>query len=116
MVPYMMKMVRKITDKLINFYDQISLKKGYKVDGTNVSQEATADLGGMKIILEIVKKYDNFDYDKFFRAYAYLWCCKTFDISLVEPYLWKLMTSNQEMACTSQKSKELKSGNITERS
>ena len=73
-------------DKLINFYDQISLKKGYKVDGTNVSQEATADLGGMKIILEIVKKYDNFDYDKFFRAYAYLWCCKTFDISLVEPY------------------------------
>ena len=73
-------------DKLIKFYDQIYLKDGYKVDGENVSEEATADLGGMKIILQIVKKFDNFDYDEFFKKYAYLWCCYTHDISMVEYY------------------------------
>ena len=73
-------------DKLIKFYKKIDLKKGYKVDGLNVSQEATADLGGLKIILQIVKKYDYFDYDKFFRTYAYLWCCYTHSIDLVESY------------------------------
>ena len=35
--------------------------------------EATADLGGMKVALLLAKKVENFDYDKFFRSYAYIW-------------------------------------------
>ena len=60
-------------DTLINFYNQISLKKGFFVDGDHVDGEATADLGGMKISLMLAKKIDRFDYDAFFRAYAFMW-------------------------------------------
>lgn len=59
--------------KLIDFYNQIALKQDYYVDGDTVDGEATADLGGMKVALMMAEKIDNFDYDKFFRAYADLW-------------------------------------------
>ena len=71
-------------DKLIAFYNQIALKKNFYVDGDTIDGEATADMGGIKVALMIAKKYDNFDYDKFFRAFAYLWCTYASDISGVE--------------------------------
>ena len=55
------------------FYNQIKLTKTLKVDGNNVDGEATADMGGMKVTLLLAKKYENFDYDKYFRAYANVW-------------------------------------------
>ena len=61
--------VRKMRD----FYNNINLTKTLKVDGGNVDTEATADMGGVKVTLMIAKKYENFDYDKYFRAYANLW-------------------------------------------
>lgn len=60
-------------NKLKSFYNQISLKKNFNADGEHVNGEATADLGGMKVALLLAKKVENFDYDKFFRSYAYIW-------------------------------------------
>ena len=71
-------------NKLIDFYDQIALKSDYYCDGDTVDGEATADLGGMKVALMLAKNVDNFDYDKFFRAYAYLWLTSTISINDVQ--------------------------------
>ena len=60
-------------NKVISFFNSISLTKTLKANGSNLNGEATADMGGMKIALMLAKKVDNFDYDKFFRAYANLW-------------------------------------------
>ena len=35
--------------------------------------EAAADIGGMAIGLKIAKKYQDFDYDLYFRSHAELW-------------------------------------------
>ncbi|MBO5543255.1 MAG: M13 family metallopeptidase [Oscillospiraceae bacterium] len=42
-------------------------------DGTRVQVEATADMGGMKAVLELASRMENFDYDKFFRHFARVW-------------------------------------------
>ena len=61
-------------NKLINFYNKITFTTDKTVDGNNVKGEATADMGGMKVMLQLAKKIPNFDYDLFFKSYAYLWC------------------------------------------
>ena len=38
----------------------------------------------MKVALMLAEKVDNFDYDKFFRSYAYLWLSSTMSINEVE--------------------------------
>ena len=60
-------------NNLVTFYDNFQVLNGYYVDGNNVNGEVTADMGGVKIMLELAKKIDDFDYDLFFRSYAYLW-------------------------------------------
>ena len=42
-------------------------------DGSEVEGEETADMGGMKVTLEMASDVDGFDYDKYFRSYANLW-------------------------------------------
>ena len=42
-------------------------------DGEMVWGEAAADIGGMAIGLKIAKKYQDFDYDLYFRSHAELW-------------------------------------------
>ena len=64
---------KKKVNAMIAFYKKIHLTKTLTVDGDNVNGEATADMGGVKIMLQLAKKIQNFDYDKFFRAYAYIW-------------------------------------------
>ena len=44
------------------------------VNGDIVNTEATADMGGMRLALHLAKKVANFDYEKFFKAYALSWC------------------------------------------
>ena len=70
--------------KLKAFYNQIALKKSFYCKGDTVDGEATADLGGMKVALMLAKKVENFDYDKFFRAYAYLWITTRIGLNEVE--------------------------------
>ena len=63
----------KKISKMRTFYNKIELTKDLKVDGGNVDTEATADMGGVKVALTIAKKYENFNYDEFFRSYAFVW-------------------------------------------
>ena len=71
-------------NKLKSFWNQISLKKNYYANGDTIDGEATADLGGMKVALMLAKGVENFDYDKFFRAYAYLWLSNRMSINDVQ--------------------------------
>ena len=71
-------------DKLIEFYDQIALTNTLYCDGDNLDGEATADMGGVKIMLQLAKKIDNFDYDKFFRSFALVWARQPFGMDYVE--------------------------------
>ena len=74
----------KKVNKLISFWNQIALKKNYNVNGNTIDGEATADIGGMKVALMLAKDVEGFDYDKFFRAYAYLWLTTRMSLSDVE--------------------------------
>ena len=60
--------------KMISFYDSITLWGDTKAIGDNNNTEATADMGGMRVMLHLAKKVPNFDYDLFFKSFAYLWC------------------------------------------
>ena len=59
--------------KLRLFWNKINLFDGQNVVGRQIDGEATADMGGVAVILELAKKVPDFDYDLFFRSYASLW-------------------------------------------
>ena len=63
----------KRVNKLISFYDKINLFDDTYVDGNTVNGEATADMGGIKVMLELAERIDGFDYDLFFRSAAKTW-------------------------------------------
>ena len=67
------KFSKKVTN-LVNFYNKITLFEDTKVDGNRINGEATADMGGIKVMLQLAKDIPDFDYDKFFRAAARTWC------------------------------------------
>ncbi len=60
--------------KVSSYYTLLQPYKGSGFyTGSNVVGEAVADMGGLKAMLALADKYPDFDYDKFFRHYAYLW-------------------------------------------
>lgn len=62
------------TAKLQSFYSAIIPYPGGKTyNGTTVSGEAIADMGGMKCMIGIGHTIEGFDYDLFFKSYAQLW-------------------------------------------
>lgn len=65
-------------NKLINFFDSIYLFQGTNAGGSRVNGEAIADMGGIRVMLEVAKNIPDFNYDKFFRAAARTW--------LTQPY------------------------------
>ena len=67
------KQFNKKIDNMISFYNQIGVLNDLTVNGENVNGEATADMGGVHMCLEIAKDIDNFDYDLFFKTYAKVW-------------------------------------------
>ena len=62
--------------RMKRFYKQIELMDGVKVNGDKVNGEATADMGGVHIALEIAKTINDFDYDLFFKTFAKMWLIK----------------------------------------
>lgn len=60
-------------DKLVKYYDGITAFAGEKVRGANIQSEAIADMAGVKSLLAIANKKDNFDYKLFFEHYAKIW-------------------------------------------
>ena len=66
-------------DRLINYLSGMTVTpEGQKYNGALVQTETIADMAGVKAMLGIAKKVKSegkdFDYDKFFRAYAKIWC------------------------------------------
>ena len=59
--------------KLESFFSAITVWDGMPVDGSIVTGEACADMGGIKCMLRIASGMENFDYDLFFRTYANIW-------------------------------------------
>lgn len=60
--------------KLIDYYDTIvPFDGGENYPGINVQGEAIADITGLKCMLLLAKETEDFDYDKFFRAYSAMW-------------------------------------------
>jgi putative endopeptidase len=64
---------KKRADKLIKYYDAMTVWEGQNVIGTSIQTEAIADMAGVKSLLLIAEGKDDFDYDKFFSAYATIW-------------------------------------------
>ncbi len=63
----------KLTRKLVEFYDGITIWEGFNCNGELVKGEACADMAGVACLLRLAAKEENFDYDLFFRSYSKLW-------------------------------------------
>ena len=70
--------------KMVTFYNNITLYGDTKAIGEKNNTEATADMGGMKVMLHLAKKISNFDYDLFFKSYAYVWCNAPFGLDYAQ--------------------------------
>lgn len=55
------------------FYDGWESAPGIAISGTQTLGENIAHIGAMSCALEVLKKTENPDYDKFFKAYAKAW-------------------------------------------
>ncbi|MCF0246163.1 MAG: M13 family metallopeptidase, partial [Ileibacterium sp.] len=61
-------------DRVGYYFDNLNFLPGSDFyDGQNVKDELIADMGGCRCMLNLAKKTENFDYVKFFEAYADLW-------------------------------------------
>lgn len=67
---------KKRNARLAEYYDNIHPWEGQNLKGKTITGEACADMAGMKVVLKIAEKKKDFDYDKFFRAFANLWLTK----------------------------------------
>ncbi|MCR5404223.1 MAG: M13 family metallopeptidase [Butyrivibrio sp.] len=62
------------TDKVGIYYTTLRpYQSSGLYDGTKLTGEATADMGGLKITLKLAAKAADFDYDLYFRSFARLW-------------------------------------------
>ncbi len=64
---------KKRAEKQIAYYDSMRIWDGAPVNGSNIQGEVVADMAGMKVLMRLAKKNENFDYDSFFRSYANIW-------------------------------------------
>lgn len=62
--------------RLAAYFNAMHPWEGMDIQGDIMTGETCADMAGMKCVLNIASQKENFDYDKFFRAYANLWLTK----------------------------------------
>ena len=67
---------KKRNAKLAEYYNAIHPWEGQDLKGSIMTGEACADMAGMKVALRVASEKKNFDYDKFYRAFANLWLAK----------------------------------------
>ena len=65
----------KRNEKLAAYYNAMHPWEGQDFDGDNMKGEACADMAAVKCILRIAAGKEDFDYDKFFRAFADRYAC-----------------------------------------
>lgn len=77
--------------KLADYFSTFSSLRGSSsnVDGDKVKAEAIADMGGAKCMIALGKQQSDFDYQKFFRAYA-----QTF--AAVRSLMMEMMAQNED--------------------
>ncbi len=63
----------KRQQKMVAYYDKIIAFAGEKVNGENVDGEATADITGMEVMLNLAKADPDFNYNEFFTQFANVW-------------------------------------------
>jgi putative endopeptidase len=59
--------------KLIDYYNGITVYGDENAIGSMVQTEAIADMAGIKAMLTLAAKEENFDYKLFFESYAHIW-------------------------------------------
>jgi putative endopeptidase len=64
-------------NKLSEYFSEFTPYPYNRCDGSLYWGEAAADIAGMSIGLKIASKYDDFDYDTYFRSHAALWVVQT---------------------------------------
>lgn len=67
----MAEMMKSIAGQL----SRIETGKGQYMNGEASCIEAMADLEGLRLVLDLAKQEENFDYEAFFNAYAKCWFC-----------------------------------------
>ena len=77
------------TAKLIDFYAGITVFGDVNVIGSNVKDEAVADIAGMKVMLSLAEKEEDFNYQEFFESYAKIW-----KLILTYEYSYSLVLGN----------------------
>ena len=68
-----MKKFKKKVAKLQKFWDNIIVHDDLNVKGSRIDGEATADMGGVGVMLKLAEKEENFNYQLFFKSYAEMW-------------------------------------------
>ena len=58
------------------YYNGLAMVRGIACKGSQVRDEAIADMGGLSCMMAIAKGMDSFDYEKFFVSYGELWANK----------------------------------------
>ncbi len=61
------------TDRLVDYYDKITVWNGLSCDGELVKGEACADMGAISVLLRLASQNPDFDYRLFFESYARCW-------------------------------------------
>ena len=62
------------TNRLIDYLSSMTVDgSGKNYNGALVQTETIADMAGIKCMLGLAAKKEDFDYDRFFRAYANVW-------------------------------------------
>ena len=61
------------SQKIAGYFDSMNTLGNRHQSGKTLQGEAAADIGGIKVMLELAKKNKNFDYKLFFETYARLW-------------------------------------------
>ena len=63
-----------LCDKVAEYYTTIHpLSGGPACNGSLLTGEATADMGGLRVTLDLAAADEDFDYDAYFRQYALIW-------------------------------------------
>lgn len=63
----------KRSQKIVDYFDSMNTLGDERQSGKTVQGEAAADIGGIKVMLELAKKKPNFDYKLFFETNAHIW-------------------------------------------